>query len=101
MSTRTSALEPTVEGAEETKQSPSKEAVDSYLVALAPEDDPQCMPTLRRWVAVLVISSASLCVTCASSVVRIRALVRLAVNNSIRLPLQKRGLLKRSTYRTK
>ncbi|KAF8550116.1 MFS general substrate transporter [Imleria badia] len=68
MSTRTSTLDPTVEGVAEIKQSPSEGAIDSYLVTLDPEDDPRCMPTLRRWVAVLVISSASLCVTCASSV---------------------------------
>ncbi|KAI9457362.1 major facilitator superfamily domain-containing protein [Boletus coccyginus] len=68
MSTRTSTLDPTIEDAEETKRPPSKEAVVSHLVALDPEDNPQCMPILRRWVTVLVISSASLCVTCASSV---------------------------------
>ncbi|KAG8215543.1 major facilitator superfamily domain-containing protein [Butyriboletus roseoflavus] len=67
MSTRTSTLDPTVEGLAEVKQSPSKEAIDSFLVTLEVEDNPQCMSTLRRWVAVLVISSASLCVTCASS----------------------------------
>ncbi|KAF8121151.1 major facilitator superfamily domain-containing protein [Boletus edulis] len=66
MSTRTSTLDPTVEGAE-TRQS-SEKAIDRYLITLDPEDNPQCMSTLRRWVAVLVISSASLCVTCASSV---------------------------------
>ncbi|KAN0080431.1 Major facilitator superfamily domain containing protein [Tylopilus felleus] len=69
MSTRTSTFDPSVEGTAETKpSSPSKEAIDSYLVTLEPEDDPQCISTLRRWVAVLIISSASLCVTCASSV---------------------------------
>ncbi|KAG6377998.1 major facilitator superfamily domain-containing protein [Boletus reticuloceps] len=67
MSTRTSTLDPTVEGAAETRQS-SEKAIDRYLITLDPEDNPQCMSTLRRWVAVLVISSASLCVTCASSV---------------------------------
>ncbi|KAH0834304.1 major facilitator superfamily domain-containing protein [Lanmaoa asiatica] len=68
MSTRTSTLDPTVEGAAEDKQSSSKEAIDSYLVTLEPENDPQCMSTFRRWLAVLVISAGSVCVTCASSV---------------------------------
>lgn len=64
-----STLDPTVEA--EVGRSPSKQDIDSYLVTLESEDNPQCISTLRRWVAVLVISSASLCVTCASSVVRI------------------------------
>ncbi|KAG2151542.1 major facilitator superfamily domain-containing protein [Suillus clintonianus] len=41
---------------------------DPYLVGLEPEDNPQNMPLFRRWLAVLIISSASLCVTCASSI---------------------------------
>ncbi|KAF8547289.1 MFS general substrate transporter [Imleria badia] len=53
-----------VEGAAEIQQSTTKNPVDSYLVTLDPEDDPHCMPTLKRWVAVLAISSASLCVAC-------------------------------------
>lgn len=102
MSTRTSTLDPTVEGAAEIKQSASGEAIDSYLVTLEPEDDPQCMSTLRRWVTVLVISLASLCVTCASSVVRIPyTCTACRVNNSIRLLLQKQEVLKHSMYRTK
>ncbi|KAG1718072.1 hypothetical protein EDB19DRAFT_1033167 [Suillus lakei] len=38
------------------------------LVVLEPEDNPQNMSSFRRWLAVLIISSASLCVTCASSI---------------------------------
>lgn len=41
---------------------------DTHLVVLEPEDNPQNMSSFRRWLAVLVISSASLCVTCASSI---------------------------------
>lgn len=41
---------------------------DPHLVVLEPEDDPQNMSSFRRWLAVLIISSASLCVTCASSI---------------------------------
>lgn len=67
--TRTSTLDPTLEGVAEAKQPFSNDAIDPYLVTLEPEDNPQCMSTLRRWAAVLVISSASLCATCASSVV--------------------------------
>lgn len=95
-------LDPTVEGEAEINQSASKEAIDSYLVTLEPEDNPQSMSTLRRWVVVLVISLASLCVTCASSVVRISYICTgCRLNNSIRLPLQKQELLKHSMYRTK
>jgi len=41
---------------------------DHFEVTLEPEDDPQNLPWFKRWTAVLVISSASLCVTCASSI---------------------------------
>jgi hypothetical protein len=85
-STRTSTFDSAVEGGDP-KQSPSKEALDSYLVTLDPEDNPQCMSTLRDWAAVLVISSASLCVTSASFVVRISGTCPACnINNSIRLP---------------
>ncbi|KAG1840646.1 major facilitator superfamily domain-containing protein [Suillus subluteus] len=39
---------------------------DPHLVFLEPEDNPQNMSSFRRWLAVLIISSASLCVTCTS-----------------------------------
>ncbi|THH04362.1 hypothetical protein EW145_g5577 [Phellinidium pouzarii] len=38
------------------------------LVTLEPEDDPKNMPLLRKWVVVLIISSAALCATCTSSI---------------------------------
>ncbi|ETW81890.1 major facilitator superfamily [Heterobasidion irregulare TC 32-1] len=38
-----------------------------YEVTLGPEDDPQQLPLLRRWLAVVTISCASVCVTCTSS----------------------------------
>lgn len=41
---------------------------DAHLVVLEPQDHPQNLSSLRRWIAVLIISSASLCVTCASSI---------------------------------
>ncbi|KAF8659474.1 hypothetical protein AX16_001841 [Volvariella volvacea WC 439] len=41
---------------------------DPYRVCLDPNENPQNLPPWRKWIAVLVISSASLCVTCASSV---------------------------------
>lgn len=41
---------------------------DAHLVVLEPQDNPQNLSSLRRWIAVLIISSASLCVTCASSI---------------------------------
>lgn len=39
----------------------------AYEVTLGPEDDPQQLPLLRRWLAVVTISCASVCVTCTSS----------------------------------
>ncbi|KAF8060262.1 major facilitator superfamily domain-containing protein [Lyophyllum atratum] len=49
---------------------PSKEStpVDPFQVVLEPKEQPQNRPLLRRWTAVIVISLAALCVTCASSV---------------------------------
>lgn len=44
---------------------------DQYAVVLEPSDDPQNLSKLKKWIAVLVISSASLCVTCASSIVSV------------------------------
>jgi len=38
-----------------------------YEVSLQPEENPQELPLVRRWLAVICISSASICVTCASS----------------------------------
>ena len=42
---------------------------DSYQVQLEPEDDPKSLSAWHKWLAVLVISSSSLCATFASSVV--------------------------------
>ncbi|GLB45677.1 putative MFS general substrate transporter [Lyophyllum shimeji] len=39
-----------------------------FQVILDPEEHPQNLSLVRKWIAVLVISSASLCVTCSSSV---------------------------------
>jgi hypothetical protein len=43
--------------------------LDPFHVLLEPSEDPQNLSPLRKWIVVIVISSASLCVTCASSVV--------------------------------
>ncbi|ESK91477.1 hypothetical protein Moror_2609 [Moniliophthora roreri MCA 2997] len=40
---------------------------DPYEVDLTPDEHPQNMSTARKWLIVLVISLASLCVTCSSS----------------------------------
>ncbi|KAG1831698.1 major facilitator superfamily domain-containing protein [Suillus subluteus] len=46
----------------ETKVSASQSVeCDPHLVFLEPEDNPQNMSSFRRWLAVLIISSASLC----------------------------------------
>ncbi|KAG2111482.1 major facilitator superfamily domain-containing protein [Suillus clintonianus] len=52
----------------ETDVSAKNDECDPHLVVLEPEDNPQNMSSFRRWLAVLIISSASLCVTCASSI---------------------------------
>ncbi len=49
----------------------SKEDDGAYQVTLSPADDPVNMSLARKWLIVLIISSASLCVTCASSIVRL------------------------------
>jgi len=43
----------------------------TYEVFLEPADNPQELPLARKWLAVLCISTASICVTCASSMVRL------------------------------
>ncbi|KAA1469729.1 MFS general substrate transporter [Dentipellis sp. KUC8613] len=47
--------------------SPASSGNPDFEVVLEPEDDPQELPLYRRWLAVLTIASASICVTCASS----------------------------------
>ncbi len=42
----------------------------SYEVFLEPAENPQELSLVRRWLAVICISTASICVTCASSMVR-------------------------------
>ncbi|CAA7261302.1 unnamed protein product [Cyclocybe aegerita] len=41
---------------------------DSFEVYLDEREDPKNLSTLRKWIAVVVISTAALCVCCASSV---------------------------------
>lgn len=53
----------------------SKE-LDPFLVTLGPEDNPKSMSKARRWLAVLVISTASFCVTSCSSAVRLLSCTR-------------------------
>lgn len=43
---------------------------DPYEVILEPSEDPLNLSTLRKWLAVLIISAGSLCVTSMSSIVR-------------------------------
>lgn len=43
--------------------------VDPLQVSLDSADNPQNLSSLRKWAAVVVISSSSLCATCSSSVV--------------------------------
>lgn len=47
----------------------SETVVDEFLVTLDPHEDPQRLSLLKKWSAILVISSASMCVTCFSSIV--------------------------------
>jgi hypothetical protein len=46
---------------------------DPFQVTLEPEDDPLNLSNVKKWITVLVISSASLCVTCSSSIVSFHA----------------------------
>lgn len=43
----------------------------TFKVTLADSDDPQRLSTMSKWVIVGIISSGTLCVTCASSMVRV------------------------------
>jgi len=47
---------------------PQEKSIDPYLVTLSPEDDPQNLSMLRRWIIIIVISSASFCALFASSI---------------------------------
>jgi hypothetical protein len=42
-----------------------------YEVAIEPADDPQQLPLVRRWLAVLCLSNAAVGITCAASMVRL------------------------------
>jgi hypothetical protein len=42
----------------------------SYEVVIEPADDPQQLPLVRRWIAVLCLSTAAAGITCAASMVR-------------------------------
>lgn len=56
---------------EEKGAKPVAMAEDRYRVdTLDEEDDPKRYSTLRKWIAVAVICSGSVCATCASSIVR-------------------------------
>lgn len=44
---------------------------NTYEVQLEPEDDPHQLSLFRRWLAVLVISGAALCVACGGPFVSI------------------------------
>lgn len=40
------------------------------VVSLGPNEDPKSLPLARKWLIVLIMSSAALCTTCTSSIVR-------------------------------
>ncbi len=46
---------------------PTSRSEKDYEVRLEPEDDPQKLSLLRRWLAVVTISLGTLCSGCASS----------------------------------
>ena len=56
-----------------TDPGPGLSSDDPFLVQLEPEDNPCLLPTWRKWLAIMVISTSSLCATFASSVVRARS----------------------------
>ncbi|RDX53096.1 MFS general substrate transporter [Lentinus brumalis] len=59
--------EPVSEGVQRSSGS-LDESSDPYCCTLAPEDDPKQLKLWRKWLAVLAISTSSLCATFASSV---------------------------------
>ena len=56
-----------------------------FKVSLDPTEDPQKMATARKWLIVILICTSALCVTCASSVVRM-LLLPLITGNDLRIP---------------
>ena len=40
------------------------------IVSLDPNEDPKNFPLVRKWLIVLIMSSAAFCATCTSSIVR-------------------------------
>ncbi|KAK7054503.1 hypothetical protein VNI00_003701 [Paramarasmius palmivorus] len=56
----------------------------SAEVNLDDDEDPQNMSLFHKWVIVIVISSSSLCVTCASSVVRVMPFAHIPLHDSTR-----------------
>jgi hypothetical protein len=68
---RSSSSTAQVEGEGGSKQKEKGKGQDEFLVTELDEvDDPKAMSTARKWIALLAIGSASLCATCASSIVR-------------------------------
>lgn len=48
----------------------SSKSPSSFEVSLDPQDDPKSLPLWRKWVAALIINAGVICVTGASSMVR-------------------------------
>ncbi len=62
-----SRVSPDVSFVNESRLTTLSEKLEGYEVRLEPEDDPQKLSLLRRWLAVATISFGTLCSGCASS----------------------------------
>ena len=51
-------------------ETPTKDDFDDFRVTLDDSEDPQCLPTLRKWLIVVIISLGTLLVTSDSPMVR-------------------------------
>jgi len=62
-----SQVSPDISFVDESRPTSLSEKLEGYEVRLEPEDDPQKLSLLRRWLAVATISFGTLCSGCASS----------------------------------
>lgn len=100
---QTAATSPTAslgrEGSEHARSGTEKD----FAVTQLDESDPTRIPTLRKWIAMIVIGTASTCAAAASSIVRALALILdLSISDlTYSTRLQRKASGNRSTYQRK
>ena len=58
---------------EKNSEMPASDPSDpSFQVSLDDHEDPQNMPSWRKWTSIVVLGGGALCATCLSSIVRLR-----------------------------